>query len=65
MVCRYSADHDGNGRIDHNDEHPDRYTRVLGYLGQQNYLVVRGQATCPSAVPPHNDASLATVQHQP
>lgn len=64
-VCRYSADHDGNGRIDHNDEHPDRYTHVLGYLGQQNYLVVRGQAGCPSAVPPHNDASVATVQHQP
>ena len=65
MVCRYSADHDRNGRIDHNDEHPERYTRVLGYLGQQNYLDVRGQASCPSAVPPHNDASVATVQHQP
>jgi len=64
-VCRYSADHDGNGRIDHNNEHPERYTQVLGYLGQQNYLVVRGQASCPSAVPPHNDASVATVQYQP
>lgn len=64
-VCRYSTDHDGSGRIDRNDEHPDHYSLVMGYLGQQNYLVVRGQASCPAAVPPHNDASVATVQHQP
>ena len=64
-ACRYSADHDGNGRIDRNDEHPARYTDVHGYLGQQNYLVVRGQAACPSAIAPHNEVSVATVQHQP
>jgi Tfp pilus assembly protein PilV len=31
----------------------------------RNYLVVRGDLDCPSAVPPHNGAPVATVQHQP
>ncbi|MGY4828145.1 type IV pilus modification PilV family protein [Sphaerotilaceae bacterium SBD11-9] len=30
-----------------------------------NYLVVRGDVACPAAVPQHNEASLATAQHQP
>ena len=64
-VCRYSADLDGSGRIDRNAEHPARYTDVSGPLAQQNYLVIRGDAACPSALTPHNEASLATVQHQP
>lgn len=64
-VCRYSADHDGSGRIDRNTEHPERYHDVRGPLVQQNYLVIRGNAACPGPVTPHNEASLATVQHQP
>jgi Tfp pilus assembly protein PilV len=31
----------------------------------RNYLVVRGDLDCPSAVPPHNGAPVVTVQHQP
>lgn len=31
----------------------------------QNYLVIRGDAACPGALPPHNGASVATVQYQP
>lgn len=30
-----------------------------------NYLVIRGDIACPSAVTPHNGAPVATVQHQP
>lgn len=64
-VCRYSADLDGSGRIDRNAEHPEHYRDVRGPLLQQNYLVIRGDATCTGALTPHNEASLATVQHQP
>ena len=66
-VCRYSADLDGSGAIDRNDEHPARYTAVHGALLQQNYLLVRGDQPCPagSAGATHNDALLDTVQHQP
>lgn len=64
-VCRYSQDLDGSGRIDRNVEHPDRYRDVNGPLVLQNYLVIRGDLACPQAVPPHNEASAATVQHQP
>lgn len=31
----------------------------------RNYLVIRGDLACPSAVPPHNGAPVVTVQHQP
>jgi len=66
-VCRYSADLDGSGAIDRNDEHPARYTAVQGALAQQNYLVIRGDQPCPadSATGTHNDALQNTVQHQP
>jgi hypothetical protein len=64
-VCRYSADLDGSGRIDRNAEHPAHYTEVQGPLVQQNYLVIRGDAACPGALTQHNEASVATVQHQP
>lgn len=68
-VCRYSADHNGNGRID-NREHPQRYTAVVEPLGDQNFLVVRANASCPTDVAA-NLADLAnwvndsTVAHQP
>jgi Tfp pilus assembly protein PilV len=58
-VCRYSADTDGSGTIDRNEEHPARYTDVRDALAQQNYLVVRGDVACPSGL------AAATVQHQP
>lgn len=68
-VCRYSADHNGNGRID-NREHPQRYTVVTEPLGDQNFLIVRAEAACPGDVAA-NLADLAnwvndsTVAHQP
>lgn len=33
--------------------------------GPQNYLVIRGDQACPSAVPPHNGEPVVTVQQQP
>lgn len=68
-ICRYSADHDGNGRID-NREHPLRYAGVGEPLGDQNFLVVRAAAGCPRDVPanlatPANWVDDSTVAHQP
>lgn len=70
-VCRYSFDHNANGRID-NAEHPARYTQVTAPLADQNFLVVRGTATCPvdqpvsvGAAAPDNVINDSTVQHQP
>lgn len=56
-VCRYSADHDGDGSIG-NAEHPAQYQQVVGPLVQQNHLLVRFEENCPAAAP-------ATVLHQP
>ncbi len=56
-VCRYSADHDGDGSIG-NAEHPAQYQQVVGPLIQQNHLLVRFEEQCPSLAP-------ATVLHQP
>src|SRR5882724_1080271 len=58
-VCRYSSDTDGSGAIDRNEEHPARYTDVHDALAQQNYLIVRGDADCPSG------GVGATFQQQP
>lgn len=63
-LCRYSADLDGNGRIDA-DEHPAQYAGIRTPLTQQNFLVVRGDSPCPvddarGAVP-----NVSTVQQQP
>lgn len=69
QVCRYSADHNGNGRID-NREHPQRYNTVVEPLGDQNFLVIRAGASCPTDVAA-NLADLAnwvndsTAAHQP
>jgi hypothetical protein len=61
-ICRYSADQDGNGRID-NPEHPASYSVVTNRLGNQNFLVIRAAARCPvDANPPVDDS---TVAHQP
>ena len=69
LICRYSADHNGNGRID-NREHPLRYAGVGEPLGDQNFLVVRAAAGCPRDVPanlatPANWVDDSTVAHQP
>lgn len=70
-VCRYSADHNGNGLID-NLEHPAQYTGVQGPLPQQNFLVIAASATCPLDGPPQhsvtgtvNAVDDSTVPHQP
>lgn len=64
-VCRYSADHDGDGRIGA-AEHPAAWRDVGVPLTQQNFLVVRGEATCPTAPPsPDNPRDAGTVPHQP
>jgi Tfp pilus assembly protein PilV len=68
-VCRYVADLDGSGAIDHNEEHPPTYANVTTSLVQQNFLVVRGDQDCPAGLPgpdaPHNVDLADTVPHQP
>lgn len=67
-VCRYSADHDHDGRIS-NIEHPDRYADVDSPLLQQNFLVVRAALSCPAGrgADPRQGHLLdtSTVPHQP
>lgn len=68
-VCRYSADHDGNGRID-NREHPLRYSNVAEPLADQNFLLVRAGSACPRDQPasladPPNWVDDSSVAHQP
>lgn len=64
-ICRYSQDQDGNGRID-NTEHPALYLDVATALLEQNFLVVRGTANCPSGVLPQSGSPrLETWPHQP
>lgn len=53
-ICRYSGDYDASGAID-NAEHPAAYAGVIESLENQNFIVMKGNAACPSG----------TVQHQP
>lgn len=65
-VCRYASDRDASAAIDANIEHPADYADVAGALQAQNFVVVRGDQSCPAA--PDTGllaASLGTVQHQP
>lgn len=75
-VCRYSADYDGSGdpytpdkKALENFEHPEVYGRVQGSLTRQNFLVVRGDRSCPTAPavdPTHGIfADYSTLQLQP
>ena len=65
-VCRYSADQDGSGAVDSNAEHPNEYKDVDRSLMQQNFLIVRGDQSCPVATKGDTVfADLSTVQHQP
>ena len=67
-VCRYSADHDHDGRIS-NPEHPPDYHDVDGPLTGQNFLVIRAGLPCPADLPPDPAAGrlldLGTRPHQP
>jgi Tfp pilus assembly protein PilV len=58
-VCRYTADYNGNGVID-SAEHPASYSQVTDSLENQNFLIIKSSASCPTGV-----ATTATVQHQP
>jgi Tfp pilus assembly protein PilV len=65
-VCRFSSDLDGSGAIDANIEHPAAYADVAGTLTAQNFLVVRGNQSCPLAADDGaRSAGLGTVQQQP
>ena len=65
-VCRYAADGDGSGAIDANIEHPSDYVDVTGPLLAQNFLVVRGDQSCPVAAGGDSlTAGIGTVPHQP
>lgn len=67
-VCRYSSDHDGDGRIS-NGEHPASYSRVSAALIGQNFLVIPYQHECPAgrSANPANRATAGTQTwpHQP
>lgn len=66
-ICRYSADQDGNGRIDA-AEHPAVYIAVTLPLAGQNFLVIRGSARCPVDTGPWpwpDPLDDSTVAHQP
>lgn len=75
-VCRYSADYNESGdmyttdkRLLDNTEHPAVYGRVSESLSRQNFLVVRGDRSCPTA-PAVNPAGgvfadYSTLQLQP
>lgn len=75
-VCRYSADYNGSGDMYtadlhglDNAEHPAVYGRVTTSLARQNFLVIQGDRSCPTApaVNPANGvfADYSTLQHQP
>lgn len=48
-VCRYSDNYNGRDGIE-NLEHPRAYTDVTGPLTNQNFLVIRGDNSCPRDV---------------
>lgn len=66
-VCRYSADQDRSGAVDSNAEHPAHYERVRGPLQQQNFLIVRGDQTCPASADRGTRSFVdhSTMPHQP
>ncbi len=75
-VCRYSADYNGSHGMFtgdwkgiENEEHPAVYGRVAGSLARQNFLVVRGNLSCPTAPAVDLNAGVfadySTLQLQP
>lgn len=65
QVCRYSADLDGSGAIDSNEEHPAAYSAVDHSLTNQNFLVISGSQTCPAGASTDDFVNRATAAHQP
>jgi Tfp pilus assembly protein PilV len=65
QVCRYSADLDGSGAIDSNDEHPAAYSAVDHSLANQNFLVIAGNQTCPASAAGNAFVNRTTAPHQP
>ena len=72
QVCRYTSDLDHSGAIDRNEEHPATYSAVDRTLQQQNFLVIRGDQTCPGSTATRinpgdvaDAATFSTAQHQP
>lgn len=65
-LCRYSADYDGNGTIA-NPEHPATYAAVRTNLAYQNFLLVRGDRSCPADTTAQASIGVNgnTVQHEP
>ena len=64
-VCRY-IDDPGGASIDANIGHPAENVEGSGSLAAQNFLVVRGNQSCPAAPDAGAVASaIGTVQHQP
>jgi len=59
-VCRYSYDYDLNGSFS-SAEHPAFYSQVTESLENQNFIVMKGTANCPTGA----SSVQATVQHQP
>ena len=59
-VCRYGHDRVPDGAIDSADR-PAAYSQVTESLGNQNFIVVRGDAHCPGGF----SAVQATARHQP
>lgn len=67
-VCRFSGDYVADLAVS-NHEHPRYYRRVTATLDNQNYLVIKGNDSCPTDV---NSNAVAgdlintnTVTHQP
>lgn len=64
-VCRYARDTDASGAVDSNAEHPAIYQNVDRALHAQNFLLVHGNASCPSPADGRTEARLTTEPHQP
>jgi Tfp pilus assembly protein PilV len=64
-ICRYARDVDASGAVDANAEHPAIYQNVDRALHAQNFLVVRGNASCPTPADGRTEARLNTEPHQP
>lgn len=66
-VCRFSADYDRNNALN-NNEHPSKYRAVSKSIDSQNYLIVKGNESCPTDKPtdPVNGdfVNANTVTHQ-
>ena len=65
-VCRFTAGLDRSGAVDNNLEHPDSYTALTASLSNQNFLIIKGNQSCPTrSATAAGFADLGTAQHQP